>query len=99
MNATPSSLLSLKRNMEFMDTRLYEIYLPCSDWRAIPAAPRISNGDWTSLGQHVRFPELCVISGESHLNSKKKKKKKPAINAGEGVEKREFSYTVHGNAN
>ena len=36
LDATLKSLSPLERNMEFLDTSLYEVYLPCSDSRAIP---------------------------------------------------------------
>ena len=38
-NATPRSLLQLERNTEFLDTSLDDVYLPCSDSRAIPSSP------------------------------------------------------------
>ena len=39
MNATPRFLSPLERNTEFLATSLDEVYLPCSDSRAIPRSP------------------------------------------------------------
>ena len=52
--------------MEFLDTSLDEVYMPCSDEKTIPSSPSLLKWRWISLAQHKRLPEFPVVTRESH---------------------------------
>ena len=47
--------------MEFLDTRLDEVYVPCSDSRAIPSSPLQLDWRMDFPWQHERLPEFPVV--------------------------------------